>query len=202
MSVYWPRVTTDASLVGLGGVLEQRGVEGEKEKWHTVAFWSRKLLPRETRYHATDREWLAYVEAVSWVWRHYLAGREFELRSDHAPLGALLRSTNADLNPRQLRWVERMQVFSFRFVHIAGQANRVADALSHTPTYYAEVVEILPYPATFSFGDVLKAAEQDPAYREAVEESGEGRGGQVGRSGVFGRRQGVEGWERASRSAR
>ena len=46
------RITTDASDVGLGAVLEQR-VEG---LWRPVEFWSRKLKPAETRYSATDKE--------------------------------------------------------------------------------------------------------------------------------------------------
>ena len=57
------RILTDASLVGIGAVLEQR----HAEEWHPVAFWSRKLKDPETRYSATDREWLAIVAAVTRV---------------------------------------------------------------------------------------------------------------------------------------
>ena len=46
------RIITDASLVGIGAVLEQQ----HDERWHPVAFWSRKLKDPETRYSATDRE--------------------------------------------------------------------------------------------------------------------------------------------------
>ena len=58
------RVTTDASSVGIGAVIEQKH---EEETWKPVAFWSRKLKDPETRYSATDLEWLAVVEAVSKV---------------------------------------------------------------------------------------------------------------------------------------
>ena len=57
------RVTTDASLVGVGALLEQ--LDPTDSQWKPVAYWSRKLLPPQTRYHATDREWLAVVMAVS-----------------------------------------------------------------------------------------------------------------------------------------
>ena len=57
------RVTTDASLVGVGALLEQ--YYPEEDQWKPVAYWSRKLLPPQTRYHATDREWLAVVMAVA-----------------------------------------------------------------------------------------------------------------------------------------
>ena len=55
------RVTTDASAVGIGAVLEQLAAN----EWKPVAFWSRKLKDAETRYSVTDIEWLAVVEAVS-----------------------------------------------------------------------------------------------------------------------------------------
>ena len=58
------RVLTDASLVGIGAVLEQQ----HGGEWHPVAFWSRKLKDPETRYSATDREWLAIIVAVTRVW--------------------------------------------------------------------------------------------------------------------------------------
>ena len=59
---------TDASNIGIGAILEQL----HDNDWKPIAFWSRKLLDAETRYSATDLEWLAVVEAVSHVWRHLL----------------------------------------------------------------------------------------------------------------------------------
>ena len=76
------RVTTDASTVGVAAVLEQR----HGDDWRPVAFWSRKLKDAETRYSATDLEWLAVVESVSRVWRHFLEDLPFCLRSDHCAL--------------------------------------------------------------------------------------------------------------------
>ena len=64
------RVVTDASKVGIGAVLEQKHDTG----WRPVAFWSRRLKDPETRYHMTDREWLAVVESVSRRWKGFLEG--------------------------------------------------------------------------------------------------------------------------------
>ena len=44
-----------------------------------MAYWSRKLLPSQMRYHATDREWLAVVIAVTQTWWFWLSDRDFVL---------------------------------------------------------------------------------------------------------------------------
>ena len=80
------RVTTDALVIGLGAVLEQKHCT----VWKPVAFWSRKLIDAETRYSAMDLEWLAVVEAVSRVWRHLLEDILITVRSDHAVLARKL----------------------------------------------------------------------------------------------------------------
>ena len=64
-------------MVVVGAVLEQR----HDSVWKPIAFWSRKLLDAETRYSATDLEWLAVVEAVSRVWQYLLENIPFTVRS-------------------------------------------------------------------------------------------------------------------------
>ncbi|KAL8590497.1 hypothetical protein ACOMHN_010933 [Nucella lapillus] len=54
-------VQTDASSVGIGGVLMQ----GHNGTLHPVSFVSRKLLDRETRYSTIERECLAIVWTLS-----------------------------------------------------------------------------------------------------------------------------------------
>ena len=46
---------TDASEKGIGAVLSQNDDDGTE---HPVAFYSRKLLPRETRYSTVEKECL------------------------------------------------------------------------------------------------------------------------------------------------
>ena len=62
-------VATDASKVGIDGVLLQKDTAGSLRP---CAYWAKKLKDCETRYSAYDREALAVVEAVSRVWRVYL----------------------------------------------------------------------------------------------------------------------------------
>ena len=125
------RVVTDASKVGIGAALEQRHSEG----WRPVAFWSRKLKDPETRYSATDLEWLAVVAAVTRVWHWFLEGISFTICSDHKALGSKLHQSRHDppLNDRQKRWIESLAPFSYTFEWIKGADNTVADALSRNP---------------------------------------------------------------------
>ena len=126
------RVTTDASTVGLGAVLEQR----HQDDWRPVAFWSRKLRDPETRYSATDLEWLAVVEAVSRIWPHYLEDVPFTLRSDYFALSRKLAKSSHDppLTPRQSRWIERLMPFPLTYEYLPGVDNVVADTLSRYPS--------------------------------------------------------------------
>ena len=89
------RVVTDASGVGVGALLEQ-WVEDSKN-WVMIAAWSRVLTPSQKNYSVTDKEWLAVVECVTRIWKHWLLGREFVVRMDHAPL-----KTAADHQKRKL----------------------------------------------------------------------------------------------------
>jgi hypothetical protein len=80
-------VCTDASKEGLGRVLMQ----GER----VIAYISRKLRRHEENYAMHDLELLAIVYALK-VWRHYLVGRKFELKTDHCGLQHIF--TQSDLN--------------------------------------------------------------------------------------------------------
>ena len=64
------------------------------------------------------------------------------LRTDHAPLRYLLQNPSPHLSHRQARWVEKMQQFRFEFVHLKGETNKVADALSRTPEFECSAVEV------------------------------------------------------------
>ncbi|XP_071321134.1 uncharacterized protein [Trachinotus anak] len=74
-------VQTDASGVGLGAVL----LQGEGDDQKPVAYVSRKLWPRETRYSAVELECLAIKWALE-TFKYYLLGRDFILQTDHRGL--------------------------------------------------------------------------------------------------------------------
>ncbi len=97
-------VATDASKVGIAGVLLQEDSEGNLRP---CAYWARKLKDAETRYNAYDEEALAIVEAVSRVRRMYLLGCKcFSVVTEHATLVHLLIKQSSDkLTDRQTHWV-------------------------------------------------------------------------------------------------
>ena len=114
---------TDASGVGLGAVLSVQR-EGEELP---VAFYSRKLQPRERRYSAIELEGLAVVDSV----RHfdaYLVTHPFVIEMDHKALEFL--STANHTNGRLARWAMRLEPFDFKIQYRAGNLNANADALS------------------------------------------------------------------------
>lgn len=67
---------TDASETGIGAVLSQSDAEGDERP---VAYYSRKLLPRETRYATVEKECLAVVSGV----KFFMEGTKFTVETDH-----------------------------------------------------------------------------------------------------------------------
>lgn len=74
-------VTTDASAIGLGAVLQQR----RGHDLVSVAFASRRLADAEKKHSTCELEALARVWACE-HWRVYLWGRSFTLHTDHQAL--------------------------------------------------------------------------------------------------------------------
>jgi hypothetical protein len=70
-------VCTDACKEGLGGVLTQNG--------HVIEYESKKIKEHERNYAMHDLELASIVHALR-MWRHYLMGKKFELRTDHIGL--------------------------------------------------------------------------------------------------------------------
>ena len=112
-------VYTDASLLGLGGVLIQTQ--------RVVAYASCQLLIHERNYLTHDLELAAVVFALK-VWRHYLYGVQFELFTDHKSLRYLF--SQKELNQHQSRWLEFIKDYEFALQYHTGKANVVTDALS------------------------------------------------------------------------
>ena len=118
-------VQTDASNVGIAGVLLQQ----HEGKLHPVAYVSRKLLERETRYSTIEKECLAIVWTLKKLDR-YLWGQKFILQTDHKPLTFL--NSAMFKNNRILGWSLALQGYAFHVKEIAGKDNILADILSRS----------------------------------------------------------------------
>ena len=114
---------TDASGIGLGAVLSvvRAGVE------LPVAFYSKKLLPRERNYSASELEGLAVVAAVH-HFHPYLISHPFTVETDHRAL-TFLGSAHHQ-NGRLARWAMKLQPYSFPIRYRKGSLNVNADVLS------------------------------------------------------------------------
>ncbi|XXG76914.1 hypothetical protein AAC387_Pa08g1175 [Persea americana] len=95
-------VYTDASNVGLGCVLMQNG--------KVIAYGSRQLKEHEKDYATHDLELATVVFALK-MWRHYVYGEKFKVRSDHRSLQYLF--SQKELNMRQRRWMAYVKDYDF-----------------------------------------------------------------------------------------
>ena len=118
---------TDASDRGVGAVPSQKN---EAEDDNPIAYFSKKLQPREERYSTIEKECLAIKLAMQ-TFRTYLIGRHFTVETDHRSL--VWMDKLKDCNSQLTRWSLSMQPFNFTVIHRAGQANGNADVLSRAP---------------------------------------------------------------------
>ena len=135
------RVETDVSGYAIGGVLSQL-TSDDLGRWHPVAFFSRKMIPAETRYETHNGELLAIVEAFK-TWRHYLEGSQHEVLvlTNYNNLRRFMDTKS--LSSRQVRWAQELSRYHFRIDYRQGKANGAADALSRYPQRSAEEEETL-----------------------------------------------------------
>ena len=96
------RLTTDASPVGVGAILEQKQQDGT---YRPIYYASRKLSKVEARYSQFEREALAFRWACEKFYL-YLYGIKFEIRTDHKPPSAQIE-----------RWLLYLQQFQYTLTH-------------------------------------------------------------------------------------
>lgn len=131
LTIYSPKretqIHTDASKVGLGGVLLQRSENGE---WKVVAYASRQTTATEAKYHSFELEALAVVFSII-KFKVYVSGVRFSVVTDCSALR--LAWAKRDLSPRIARWWLDLQEFDFDVEHRPGASMAHVDALSRNP---------------------------------------------------------------------
>jgi transposase InsO family protein len=117
-------VQTDASDVGIGGVLTQVDAEGHE---HVVSYYSKKLTKAERKYTVTERECLAVLRSIA-HFRAYIELRHFNVITDHHSLTWL--KNLKDPTGRLSRWALQLQHHDYTIKHRPGKQMVVPDALS------------------------------------------------------------------------
>jgi len=116
----------DASNFGIRAVLSQKQDGVEK----VISYFSRVLNRAERNYYVTRRELLSIIESIK-AFHHYLYGRKFLVRTDHASLKWLL--SFKDVKGQLARWIEKLQQYDFEVTYRKGKLHANADGLSRRP---------------------------------------------------------------------
>ncbi|MEW8486026.1 MAG: RNase H-like domain-containing protein, partial [Candidatus Thiodiazotropha sp.] len=117
---------TDASGVAIGSVLSQ--YQNNEEK--VIAYGSHTLNPAQQNYCTTKRELYSVVFFMQ-HFKHYLLGRHFILRTDHAPLFWLSRFKEP--SGILARWLCILGSYDYDTVFCPGYLHTNADAMSRKP---------------------------------------------------------------------
>lgn len=122
---YETELHTDASSVGLGGILLQR--PSVETSFQPVAYFSRQTLVEEQHLHSYELETLAVIASLA-RFRVYLLGLSFKRVTDCNALRSTL--TKRDVIPRIARWWLLIQEFNFSIKYRPGAQLCHADSLS------------------------------------------------------------------------
>ena len=92
----------------------------------TICYESWKLKEHEHNYPTHDLELATIINAFN-MWRHYLMGKKFLLKTDNMSLKYSFEQP--DLNERKARWLAFLSEYHFELKHIKGKENKIAHAL-------------------------------------------------------------------------
>lgn len=136
-------LSTDASATGLGGVLFQLpnhppGTLPSQVPFtdHSIVkYMSFQLTDVQTRYHTTEREFLAVLMSLEKV-RYLVCGspHPIKLYTDHTAVKDILKNGDAATG-RIARWQHRFGEFNYEIMHVPGKEVAVADGLSRMGTF-------------------------------------------------------------------
>jgi hypothetical protein len=109
----------DALRKGIGDVLMQEG--------RPLAFTNKQLSKRNLGKSIYENEMLSILHVVD-LWRPYLLGKRFQIKTDHQSLKYFMEQHISFLN--QQKWVTKLFGYDYEIIYKKGKDNVVADALS------------------------------------------------------------------------
>lgn len=155
-------IQCDASGYGLGAVLTQQHVDGER----VVAYISRSLTKNERNFTVTERECLAVLWAIERL-RPYIEGVKFSVITDHYSL--IWLSNLKDPRGRLSRWAVALEQYDFEIIHRKGKDHQVPDCLSRSVPILdsVQVQSSLPVDRWYEsrVNAVSKFPEKNPCWR-------------------------------------
>ena len=123
-------IHTDSSCAQLGSVITQSD--------KPIAFYSRKMNDAQKRYPTGEQELLSIVETLK-EFKNILLGQDVIIHTDHKNL--LYEKSCSD---RIIRLRLLIEEYAPTFIHIKGEKNVVADALSRLDADFSEILNDQP----------------------------------------------------------
>ncbi|KAA8538316.1 hypothetical protein F0562_027861 [Nyssa sinensis] len=142
-------IETDASGDGIEVVLTQQG--------KPVAYMSRALKVTKKCWLTYAKEMLAIIAAIR-MWRPYLLGQKFYIKTDQRSLKYLLEQRMA--TPEQQKWVVKLLGYDYEILYHPGRENSAADALLRKPG--SSILYQIFLPQISLWEDIKEAAKEDP----------------------------------------
>jgi len=122
-------LTTDASYLGISGILSQVNPQDPAQE-EVLSYQSRALRTSERNYSQVHLEALAVVFFVQ-KFAHYLSGRKFILRVDNQAISFLLNpAKSGKFSAKLSRWSACLSGFEFETVSLVKSKDNPADPLS------------------------------------------------------------------------
>ena len=118
---------TDASTEAIGGVIYQE----HNEKYHPVAYVSKKLIEAKQKWSTTSRELYAIFYCLNQCY-DFLHGYDINIYTDHLPLIGLLKSKTceSDKTGKLIRMIAFINQFNYSIQHKPGKEMLFSDLLS------------------------------------------------------------------------
>ena len=117
------RVKTDVSNKAIKRILCQ---SNDKNHWHSIVYFSRKMIFAKCNYEIHDKKLLIIVFAFK-HWRHYLkeAREQILVLTNHRNFNRFMITTK--LSFRQVRWTQKLSRYNFVIDYRSGSKNSAND---------------------------------------------------------------------------
>lgn len=157
-------VETNACGVGIGAVLMQEN--------HPMAFYSNKLSNRMQSNSTYAKELYAMTQAVC-KWQHYLLGRKFVVKTDHASLKNFL--SHVIQTPEQQKFLYKLLGFDYTIEYKSEKENLAVDGLSRMYEEEREEEEGLIFALSRPINSLLDSIKKECRNSMSISERGEAR---------------------------